>query len=399
MLKKPLTLACVLLTAVLLAGASLVSPALAQGKKLKIGVVYDYTGPLAGGGSDLHALGAKIMIDYFAKRGGVEGYQIEAIYADAQSKPDVAINEAVRPRRAAPEVHVDHHVHLLGRAGEPQSEIRVPGAAERPPVRPDVHRLHRQERQGKARQGAQGPQDRHHPRGRRVRHRRLEGQRGGREEGRLQRRAEGRLRGHHAGPLVAGDQAQARAARRRVPHRLQPRHRAVPAPGARAGPEVQRARRPRGRLRRVRQAQGGRRQGRQPRLQRGPDLHLARQRQGAQARAGAADPDGGRGVRPGAAGNAGPLGPRRHGRQQHLRVHDGGPAARDQEVWRHRRRRAAEGGGVHFLGDGAMAGQNDRAFPVISQYIDDKAYVVWPKSLQHREPVLPLPASSPYAAN
>src|SRR5256712_5237777 len=36
------------------------------------------------------------MIDYFIKRGGVEGYQIEAIYADAQSKPDVAINEAVR---------------------------------------------------------------------------------------------------------------------------------------------------------------------------------------------------------------------------------------------------------------------------------------------------------------
>src|SRR5437899_4533694 len=96
MLKKPLTLACVLFTAVLLAGASLVSPALAQGKKLKIGVVFDYSGPLAGGGSDLHALGAKIMIDHFAKRGGVEGYQIEAIYADAQSKPDVAINEAVR---------------------------------------------------------------------------------------------------------------------------------------------------------------------------------------------------------------------------------------------------------------------------------------------------------------
>src|SRR6266481_7977243 len=96
MLKKPLTLACVLLTAVLLAGASLVSPALAQGKKLKIGVIYDYTGPLAGGGSDLHALGTKIMIDYFIKKGGVEGYQIEALYADAQSKPDVAINEAVR---------------------------------------------------------------------------------------------------------------------------------------------------------------------------------------------------------------------------------------------------------------------------------------------------------------
>ena len=57
------------------------------------------------------------------------------------------------------------------------------------------------------------------------------------------------------------------------------------------------------------------------------------------------------------------------------------------------------GFGVKFLGDGAMAGQNDRAFPVIIQYIDDKANVVWPKSLQHREPVLPLPSSSPYAAS
>ena len=36
------------------------------------------------------------MIDHFTKKGGVEGYKIEAIYADAQSKPDVAINEAVR---------------------------------------------------------------------------------------------------------------------------------------------------------------------------------------------------------------------------------------------------------------------------------------------------------------
>jgi ABC-type branched-subunit amino acid transport system substrate-binding protein len=69
--------------------------AAAQEKKLKIGVIFDYTGPMAGGGSELHALGAKIMIDYFAKT-GVEGYKIEAVYADAQSKPDVAINEAVR---------------------------------------------------------------------------------------------------------------------------------------------------------------------------------------------------------------------------------------------------------------------------------------------------------------
>jgi branched-chain amino acid transport system substrate-binding protein len=51
---------------------------------------------LAAGGSSLQALGAKIMIDHFNKIGGVEGYKINAIYADAQSKPEIAINEAVR---------------------------------------------------------------------------------------------------------------------------------------------------------------------------------------------------------------------------------------------------------------------------------------------------------------
>src|SRR6266576_398198 len=67
----------------------------AQEKKIKIGVIYDLTGPLAGGGSELQYTGAKIMLDQYAKT-GVEGYKIEAVYADAQSKPDVAINEAVR---------------------------------------------------------------------------------------------------------------------------------------------------------------------------------------------------------------------------------------------------------------------------------------------------------------
>ena len=65
-------------------------------KTLKIGVVYDLTGPFAGGGSELHYLGAKIIIDWFNQQGGIDGYKVEPIYADAQSKPDVAINEAVR---------------------------------------------------------------------------------------------------------------------------------------------------------------------------------------------------------------------------------------------------------------------------------------------------------------
>ena len=65
-------------------------------KTIKIGVVYDLTGPFAGGGSELQYLGAKIVIDWFNQHGGIDGYKVEPIYADAQSKPDVAINEAVR---------------------------------------------------------------------------------------------------------------------------------------------------------------------------------------------------------------------------------------------------------------------------------------------------------------
>ena len=83
--------------AMLSAAIALVSfGAAAQDKKIKIGVLYDLSGPLAGGGSELHMLGAKIMLDWFNRNGGIEGYRIEPVFADAQSKPDVAINEAVR---------------------------------------------------------------------------------------------------------------------------------------------------------------------------------------------------------------------------------------------------------------------------------------------------------------
>ena len=167
-----------------------------------------------------------------------------------------AVRARGRPGRAAQEVHVDHHLHLLGGARGPQSQVRLPHPAERPPVRPDVDGLSGQERQGQAGQGAQGSAGGHHPRGRRLRGRRLEGQRGRGEEGGLQHRAEGGLRGHRARPVPAGHQAQAGPARRHLPHRLQPRHHAVPAPVARAGPALQRSRRPRSGLRRLRQAEG-----------------------------------------------------------------------------------------------------------------------------------------------
>src|SRR4051812_35811810 len=78
-----------------IAALGMAASAHAQEKKIKIGVIFDLTGPLAGGGSELEYIGAKIMLDQYAKT-GVEGYKVEAVYADAQSKPDVAINESVR---------------------------------------------------------------------------------------------------------------------------------------------------------------------------------------------------------------------------------------------------------------------------------------------------------------
>jgi branched-chain amino acid transport system substrate-binding protein len=70
--------------------------AAAQDKQVKIGVIYDYTGPFAAGGSEAAAIGTKAAIDMINEQGGVEGYQIDAVYADAQSKAEVAIAEAER---------------------------------------------------------------------------------------------------------------------------------------------------------------------------------------------------------------------------------------------------------------------------------------------------------------
>jgi branched-chain amino acid transport system substrate-binding protein len=56
------------------------------------------------------------------------------------------------------------------------------------------------------------------------------------------------------------------------------------------------------------------------------------------------------------------------------------------------------GFGVKFPGDASSTpGQNERSFPVIIQYIDDRSYVVWPKSQAQRDPVLPLPKGTTYS--
>jgi branched-chain amino acid transport system substrate-binding protein len=72
------------------------APVFAQQKEIKIGVIYDYTGPFAAGGSEAAAVGTKHAIQLMNEKGGVEGYKINAIYADAQSKGEVAISETER---------------------------------------------------------------------------------------------------------------------------------------------------------------------------------------------------------------------------------------------------------------------------------------------------------------
>lgn len=86
-----------LAAAVALAGLGLgATVATAQQKEIKIGLIFDQTGPFAGGGSLATQLGSKYAIDIINERGGVEGYKIVPIFADAQSKTEVAINEAER---------------------------------------------------------------------------------------------------------------------------------------------------------------------------------------------------------------------------------------------------------------------------------------------------------------
>jgi branched-chain amino acid transport system substrate-binding protein len=85
-----------------LSGAAAIALALfgggaaAQQKEIKIGVIYDLTGPFAAGGSEAAQIGTRTLIDYYNERGGVKGVKINAIYADAQSKAEVAIAEAER---------------------------------------------------------------------------------------------------------------------------------------------------------------------------------------------------------------------------------------------------------------------------------------------------------------
>jgi ABC-type branched-subunit amino acid transport system substrate-binding protein len=435
-LRGPSRLLCVLFAVVVAAGASRPPEAVGQSKKLKIGVIYDYTGPLAGGGSDLHALGAKIMIDHFMKRGGVEGYQIEAIYADAQSKPDVAINEAVR---LIEQEKVDMLLGFYSSAQCVPVSVRVEqlrkfmwittcissAVLENRNLK-YVFRVQPSGRQfglmstdfiaqnAKAKLGKE-------PKDLRVAIIHEDGAYGidvskGNDEG-----------ARKAGFNVVLKEGYA-ATTPDLSSLVTKLKRARPDVVFHTGynPDIAlflRQAREQG-LRFGALVGHGAGYGVYDKLKEaiGQDVNhffnvdpisiwLANER--------ALKPE---------------LVPMiRMVGEEYDRARPGtvvrsahvGMAASNTYVFMtevlpraikkyggidaEALRRATlevdlpEGGtmlgfGVHFLGDGPMAGQNDRAFPVIVQYIDDKAHVVWPKSLQHRDPVLPLPASSPYAA-
>src|SRR5258708_6024097 len=90
-----------ILAALGLAGAAVLWPAMrrgdAQGQTIKIGLLYDHTGPFSAAGSLNCWRGAKMIIDYFNEKGGVLGkYKIVQVDGDSQSKAEIAINEAER---------------------------------------------------------------------------------------------------------------------------------------------------------------------------------------------------------------------------------------------------------------------------------------------------------------
>jgi len=68
-----------------------------QPQTIKIGILYDHSGPFSAAGSLNCWRGAKMIIDYVNEKGGVLGkYKIIQADGDSQSKADVAINEAER---------------------------------------------------------------------------------------------------------------------------------------------------------------------------------------------------------------------------------------------------------------------------------------------------------------
>lgn len=83
---------------------------------VRIGVLYDLTGPFTGAGSVPGSIGTQIAIDLVNEHGGVLGkHKIEPVKGDAQSKVEVALNEA---ERLISQQHVDT---ILGIYASPEA--------------------------------------------------------------------------------------------------------------------------------------------------------------------------------------------------------------------------------------------------------------------------------------
>jgi branched-chain amino acid transport system substrate-binding protein len=81
-----------------MAAALTVCPRLVMAQEqIRIGTIFDLSGPFAAAGSLASAVGTQIAVDLVNERGGIAGkYKVQAINADSQSKIDAAINEVER---------------------------------------------------------------------------------------------------------------------------------------------------------------------------------------------------------------------------------------------------------------------------------------------------------------
>ena len=134
----------------------------AAAQDIKIGTIYDLTGPFAGGGSKPASIGNKIAIDMINEKGGVEGHKIvadrgrraiqdrrrhqrgRAAAERGQGRPadgrllERAMRAAGRQGRRRQEVPLDERLRVLGRVQGQEPDLRLPPDH---PLRP-VRRCH-----------------------------------------------------------------------------------------------------------------------------------------------------------------------------------------------------------------------------------------------------------------
>ncbi len=107
-------------TVALLAMAGTVS---AQEKVFRIGVLYDLSGPNAASGGRAASIGTQLAIDMINERGGVEGYRIVPVVADAGSSVDTALAEVRR-------LIADENVDMIMGGNTSRECVALAGTAE-----------------------------------------------------------------------------------------------------------------------------------------------------------------------------------------------------------------------------------------------------------------------------